>query len=705
MRVLPFVLAGALTVGAADKIQYPQTRKVDQVDVLHGVNVADPYRWLEDANSAETAEWVRAQNKVTKPYLDSLTERSPIFTKLSEVYNYERYSAVSRSGDRYFWSRHDGKQDRAVLYVSNSLASEGEVLLDPNKFADKTLSLSGTSKRKDGKVMAYMLQKAGSDWMEVAFMDIDTKRELPDRLKWVKFSGMAWSEDGTGIYYNRYDEPSEKTRLQDSNVNQKSYFHKLGTPQAEDKLIFFRESEKNWMYYAFETEDGKYLMLHIGKGSDRNDAWFYREVKGDKWVELLPKFDADYDYIGSEGTRLFFRTSLDAERGRVIEIDLTKPEKPNWKTLIPQSTDPLSGVSYFTGQFVAEYKKDARTVVKLFDGTGKPTGEVKLPGMGVAAGFSGRQDDTETFYTFTSYTFPASVYRFDLKTHQSTLFKQPKVPVDLSQYKTEQVFYNSKDGTRVPMFLTMRKDAKRDGNNAVLLYGYGGFNLPATPAYSPKWITWLEMGGMIAHPALRGGGEYGREWHLAGTKSRKQNVFDDFIAAAEHLVKEKYTQPKKIAISGGSNGGLLVAAVMLQRPELFGAAAPAVGVLDMLRFHKFTIGWGWQSDYGSPDNPEDFKAIYAYSPYHNVKSGVAYPPTIVTTADHDDRVVPAHSFKFISTLQSAQMGESPVLIRIQTEAGHGAGRPQSMEIDEGADVMAFLAHHVGLKPVFKASAK
>jgi prolyl oligopeptidase len=702
MRVFPFVLAGALTMGAADKIQYPQTRKVDHVDLLHGVKVADPYRWLEDANSPETAEWVKAQNKVTKPYLDSLAERSPIYSKLAQIYNYERYSQVSKAGSRYFWSRHDGKQDRAVLYVSNSLSSEGEVLLDPNKFADKTLSLATTSRRKDGKVMAYMLQKAGSDWMEMAFLDVDTKRELPDRLKWVKFSGAAWSEDGTGVYYNRYDEPNEKTRLQDSNINQKAYFHKLGTPQSEDKLIYFRESEKNWMYYPFETEDGKYVMLHIGKGSDRNDAWFYREVKGDKWVELLPAFDSDYEFIGSEGTRFFFKTSLDAQRGRVIEIDITRPDKSNWKTLIPESTESLASVSYFTGQFVAEYKKDARTEVRLFDGSGKPAGEVKLPGMGVATGFSGRQDATETFYTFTSYTFPSSVYVFDLKTHRSRLFKQPKVPVDLSQYKTEQVFYTSRDGTRVPMFLTMRKDAKLDGNNAVYLYGYGGFNLPATPTYNPKWMTWLEMGGMIAHPALRGGGEYGREWHLAGTKARKQNVFDDFIAAAEYLVKEKYTQPKKIAIAGGSNGGLLVAAVMLQRPDLFGAAAPAVGVLDMLRFHKFTIGWGWQSDYGSPDNAEDFKAIYAYSPYHNVRPGIAYPPTIVTTADHDDRVVPAHSFKFISTLQTAQAGEAPVLIRIQTEAGHGAGKPQSMEIDEGADVMAFLAHHVGLKPVFKA---
>ncbi len=698
MKVLPIVIAGALTVSAAERIQYPQTRKVDHVDVLHGVKVPDPYRWLEDANSPETAEWVKAQNKVTKPYLDSLPERSPIHSKLKTVYNYERYTGVSKSGDRYFWSRHDGKQDRAVLYVSKSLTSEGEVLLDPNKFADKTVALAGTSRRKDGKVMAYMLQKAGSDWMEIAFLDVDTKKDLPDRLKWVKFSGMAWSEDGSGVYYSRYDEPNEKTRLQDSNVNQKAYFHKLGTPQSEDRLIYFRPSEKNWMYYPFETEDGKYVMLQISKGSDRNDSWFYRPVDSDNWVELLPNFESDYQMIGSEGTRFFFKTSLDAPRGRLIEIDITKPEKSNWKTLIPESADSLAGVSYFTGQFIAEYKKDARTALRLFDRNGKSTGEVKLPAMGVAGGFAGRQDDTETFYSFTSYTYPAAIYRFDLKTHQSTVFKEPKVPVDLTKYKTEQVFYNSKDGTRVPMFLTMRKDLKRDGNNSVLLYGYGGFNLPASPAYSPKWITWLEMGGMVAHPAIRGGGEYGREWHLAGTKSRKQNVFDDFIAAAEFLVKEKYTQPKKIAIQGGSNGGLLVAAVMLQRPDLFGAAAPAVGVLDMLRFHKFTIGWGWQSDYGSPDNPEDFRAIYAYSPYHNVKPGVAYPPTIVTTADHDDRVVPAHSFKFISSLQAAQAGDAPVLIRIQTEAGHGAGRPQSMEIDEGADVLAFLAHHVGLKP-------
>lgn len=703
MRTFACVFLVVTIASAAEKMAYPKTRTVDQVDVLHGVRIADPYRWLEDANSADTKAWVDAQNAITKPYLASLTERAPIRARLGQLFNYERFTAVSKAGKRYFWSRQDGTQDRAVLYVSNTLDGAGEVLLDPNKFADKTLALAGVSRRKDGKLMAYELQKAGSDWTEVAFLDIDSKKELTDRLKWVKFSGIAWSEDGKGVYYSRYDEPDEANKLQNLNVNQKLFYHRLGTPQSEDKLMFFRAAEKNWMYAGFETEDARYLVLRIAKGSERKNAWFYRKLDGDQWVELLPKFDSDYNLIGTEGSVFYFETTLDAPNGRVIAIDVNQPERSKWVETIPESKESLESTSYLNGHFYALYMKDARTQIRVFDGKGKPAGEVALPGPGKAFGFSGRQDDKEVFYTFQSYTVPSTVYHFDLKARKSELFKQPKVPVELGRYMTEQVFYTGKDGARVPMFLTYRKDLKRDGNNPVYLYGYGGFNVPVTPNYVPSWTLWIEMGGIVAHPAIRGGGEYGREWHMAGTKERKQNVFNDFIAAAEYLVAEKYTSPKKIAIMGGSNGGLLVAACLLQRPDLFGAAAPAVGVLDMLRFHKFTIGWGWTSDYGSPDNPEEFKSLYAYSPYHNIRQGVSYPPTLITTADHDDRVVPAHSFKFASALQAAQGGEAPILIRVQTEAGHGAGKPQSMIIEEQSDVLAFLAHHTGAIPRFGRS--
>jgi prolyl oligopeptidase len=665
------------------------------VDTFHGTAVADPYRWLEDVNSAETKEWVVAQNALSRPYLAALPNRDAIRDRLRELYNYERYSGVFKAGGRYFWQHNDGLQDRSVLYMSPTLSGSGEVLIDPNKFVDKTLALTSARVSPDGRILAYTLHKAGSDWSEIHFMDVAAKKPLPDLIRWVKFSGVAWSEDSKSVYYSRYEEPNEANKLQDINLNQKNYNHRMGTSQAEDTLIFFRQAEKNWMYYSAETEDRKYLVLRIGKGSDRKSAWFYRPLKGGEWVELLPKFDADYELVGTEGDRFYFQTTLDAPMARLIEIDVTHPDKANWKTLIPESKDSIESISYVSQTFIVSYLQDAHSVVRLFDRSGKPQGEVSLPAIGSVAGFQGRQDDTEVFYAFSSFTYPTTEYRFDLKTRKSSVFRQPKLPVDLSRYETRQVFYSSKDGTRIPMFVTGRKDMRLDGSNPVYLYGYGGFNVPIALAYVPKTPLWLEMGGIVAYPAIRGGGEYGREWHMAGTKSRKQNVFDDFIAAAEYLVREKYTNPQKIAINGGSNGGLLVAACMLQRPDLFGAVAPAVGVLDMLRFHKFTIGWAWVSDYGSPDNAEDFKALYAYSPYHNVKKGREYPPTLITTADHDDRVVPAHSFKFVSALQAAQEGKAPILIRIQTDAGHGAGKPLSMQIEEMADVFAFLGHHAG----------
>ena len=680
----------------AQRLEYPKTKSVQQVDEYHGVKVADPYRWLEDDNSAETKAWVEAQNAVAMPYLHAIGERQAIHDRLTKLYNYERYGTVFTRRGRYFYLRNDGLQDRDVLYITRSLSEPGEVLIDPNKFEDKSVALSGFEVSPDGKILAYSLATAGSDWNEIRFLDIDSRKLLADHIRWVKFSGLSWSEDNKGLYYSRYDEPADGIKSRGTNYNQQLYFHRIGSQQAEDRLIYKRPDHKDWGFGGGETEDGKYVTVHVWQGTERNNAWFYRPVNSDKFVELLAKWDATYDFVGNRGTTFYFSTDSQAPRGRVIAIDIARPDPANWKEIIPESGETMEKVSFVGGRFFASYMRDGRTEVRVFDESGKSLGTVPLPGLGRAAGFGGRHNDSETFYTFSSYTVPSVVYHYDVKRNKSTVWKEPRVDADLKQYETKLVFYNSKDGTRVPMFITARKDLKLDGQNPVYLYGYGGFNIPVTIAYQPKNIVWLEMGGILAYPALRGGGEYGKEWHLAGTKLRKQNVFDDFIGAAEYLVANKYTIPKKIAINGGSNGGLLVAATLLQRPDLFGAAVPAVGVLDMLRFHKFTIGWGWVSDYGSADNPEEFKALYAYSPLHNVRKGTVYPPTLVTTADHDDRVVPGHSFKFAATLQAAQEGNAPILLRVETKAGHGAGRRLSAAIDESTDVLAFMAKHVGM---------
>ena len=697
MKLVLSLLMCSTIVPAAERLQYPKTKIVDHVDTLHGTKVPDPYRWLEDGNSAETRSWIEAQNALTMPYLAALPGRAAIKERLTKLWNYERYDDVFQRGGRYFWYYNNGLQNRPVLYTSTSLKGGGQILIDPNTFEDKTLALASAEVSPNGKLLAYSLQKAGSDWREIKFMDVETRTALADSVQWVKFSTPIWSEDGRGVYYSRYDAPDEANKLQNLNINQKVYYHRLGTDPSADTLIFFLPEEKNWMYDAFETEDSKYLVLAIHRGAERKNAWFYRPLKGEKWVELLPGFESDYHLVGTEGDRFYFTTTLGAERGRLVEIDLTQPDKANWKTIIPEGQDALESASYVNRTFIVSYLQHGHAMVRLFDRTGKSLGNVSLPGIGKVSGFAGRQSDTEVFYTYASYLAPATVYRFDVRTRESSAFKIPKVDADLSRYETKLVFYNSKDGTRVPMFVTLRKGLALDGSHPVYLYGYGGFNVPVGMGYSPTFTVWLEMGAVLAFPALRGGGEYGREWHMAGTKLRKQNAFDDFIGAAEYLIREKYTTKGKIGIFGGSNGGLLVAACMLQRPDLFGVAVPAVGVLDMLRFHKFTIGWGWQDDYGSPDNPEDFKALLAYSPYHNVKKGREYPPTLVTTADHDDRVVPAHSFKFVSALQAAQEGKAPILIRVETNAGHGAGKPLSMIIDSAADTMAFAATHIGAK--------
>lgn len=691
------------------KFTYPQAKKVDQVDNYHGVKVADPYRWLENPDSEDSRAWIEAENKLTFGFLDQIPERAKIKERLTRLWNFEKYGPPFKEGGRYFYFKNDGLQNQSVLYTLKSLDGEPRVLLDPNKLsADGTVALSGYAVSEDGKYLAYGLSTSGSDWQEWKVREIETGNDLSDSIKWVKFSGASWTTDGKGFFYSRYDEPNEKTKLEDANYYQKLFYHRLGAPQSEDVLVYERKDQKEWGFNGQVTEDGRYLIVSVWQGTDPKNLVFYKDLRNgtasgseradNKVIELINEFEAAYNFIGNDGSVFWFRTDKDAPRGRVIAIDTAKPARANWKELVPQAAETLEGVSLVGDHFIASYLKDARAQIKLFDLAGKFVREVKLPGIGTAAGFAGKRKDSETFYAFTSFTTPTTIYRYDVKTGKSEVYRQPKVDFKPSDYETKQVFYKSKDGTRVPMFITHKKGLKLDGQNPALLYGYGGFSVSLTPAFSISNLVWMEMGGVYAQPNLRGGAEYGEEWHLAGTKSKKQNVFDDFIAAAEWLIANKYTSTPKLAIQGGSNGGLLVGACVTQRPDLFGAALPAVGVMDMLRFHKFTIGWAWTSDYGSPDNPEDFKALYAYSPLHNIKPGVKYPATLITTADHDDRVVPAHSFKFAATLQAAQSGDAPTLIRIETKAGHGAGKPTSKIIEEISDSWGFLARVLGMKP-------
>jgi prolyl oligopeptidase len=680
-------------------LAYPFSQKADQVDDYHGTKVADPYRWLEDPDSDETKAWVEEQNKVTFGYLGEIPAREPIKQRLTQLWNYERYGIPFKEGNRYFYFKNDGLQNQSVLYTLTSLDDEPKVLLDPNTLSeDGTVALSGLAISEDGKLMAYGLSTSGSDWKEWKVLDVETASNLPDHLKWVKFSGASWTHDGQGFFYCRYDEPNEATKLEDINYYQKLYYHKLGTPQSEDILVYHRPDEKEWMFGAGVTEDGRYLIISVDRGTEPKNLVFYKDLQtpDSPVVELISEFEANYSFIDNDGSIFWFRTDLEATRGRVIAIDINNPARENWQEVIPQAAETLESVGLLNNQFVADYLKDARSSIKIFDLNGSFVREVELPGIGSAGGFDGKRYDTETFYSFTSFTTPATIYRYDMVSGESTLFRQPKVDFNPNNYETKQVFYKSKDGTQVPMFITHKKGLQLDENNPTYLYGYGGFNVSLTPSFSVSRLVWMEMGGVYAVANLRGGGEYGEEWHEAGTKLNKQNVFDDFIAAAEWLISNKYTRPEKLAIAGGSNGGLLVGACMIQRPELFGAALPAVGVMDMLRFHKFTIGWAWCSDYGSPDNPEEFKALYTYSPLHNLKPGTAYPATMITTADHDDRVVPAHSFKFAAALQSAHAGEKPVLIRIETKAGHGAGKPTSKIIEELADEWAFLVRSLNI---------
>ena len=690
----------ALNVATAgDKLKYPETKQIDHVDEMHGVKVADPYRWLEDdvRQSKEVADWVAAENKVTSAYLSALPQRDAIKKRLTELWNYEKFGSPFKAGGRYFYFKNDGLQNQSVLYKLESLNADPVVFIDPNSWSkDGTVALGSTAFSDDGRYVAYSVAEAGSDWNTWRIIEVETGRLLADELKWVKFSGASWTADSKGFFYGRYDEPAAGEAFQKTNLNQQVFYHRVGTSQSDDVLVYKRPDEPTWGFQNRVTEDGRYLVMQIWKGTDHKYRIVYKDLTEPYGmpIDLIQNFENEYSFLGNEGPEFFFQTDLNAPRKRVVAIDIRKPKIV--REVIPQAAETLTGVDIVANMFVASYLKDAKTQVKMYSLDGSFVREVEFPGIGTASGFGGKRTDTETFYSFSSFATPPTIFRYDMLTGKSTKLKQAQVKFNPDDYTVEQVFYPSKDGTKVPMFIAHKKGIKRDGTNPTLMYGYGGFSISLTPGFSIARIGWMEMGGVFAMPNLRGGGEYGEEWHKAGTKLSKQNVFDDFISAGEWLIEQKYTSPSKLAIQGGSNGGLLVGACMTQRPDLFGACLPAVGVMDMLRFHKFTAGRFWVDDYGSADNPEEFKALYAYSPFHNLKSGTRYPATLVTTADTDDRVVPGHSFKFAARLQACQSGDAPTLIRIETRAGHGAGKPTDKIIEEVADQWAFLVKNLGM---------
>ncbi len=698
-------LGGLFAVTAmlpADGITYPPTKKLPLVEDYHGAKVADPYRWLEDdvRKSDDVKAWVERENSVTFAYLHAIPQRTQLQKKLTTLWNYERYSVPTKVGGHYFYSKNDGLQNQAVLYMMDSLGGEPRVVLDPNKWSkDGTVALSGMALSDAGRHLAYGIAEAGSDWVTWHILDLGTLKPLADEIRWVKFNSPSWTPDGKGLFYGRYDEPKpgEDVFLK-TNLNQKLYYHRVGSPQSDDVLVYKRPDHPDWGFQPQVTEDGRYLVFSTWKGTDHSSRITYRDLSEPfaMPIDLIDHFDNEYALIDNDGPIFYFKTDLKAPKGRVIAIDIRKPDPANYKEIIPEAKENLSSVGMVGNLFVASYLKDAKTEVKLYSPEGKFIRDVAFPGFGTAAGFAGRRADTKTFYTFSSYATPPSIYSYDLITGESKLFRQSNVKFKGDDFVVKQVFYPSKDGTKVPMFITHKKGVKLDGTNPTMLYGYGGFNISLTPEFSIPNALWLEMGGVYAVANLRGGGEYGQDWHKAGTKLKKQNVFDDFIGAAEYLIQEKYTSPAKLAIKGRSNGGLLVGAAMTQRPDLFGVCLPGVGVMDMLRFQKFTAGRFWVDDYGSSDNAEEFKALYAYSPYHNLKKGIKYPATLITTADTDDRVVPGHSFKFAARLQEYQTGQSPVLIRIETRAGHGAGKPIAKLIEEVADELAFVVKNLNM---------
>ncbi|TWU61078.1 prolyl oligopeptidase family serine peptidase [Crateriforma conspicua] len=691
-------------------LEYPETKTVDVVDNYHGRQVADPYRWLEDVESDETAAWVQAQNQLTQSYLSELPSRSKFRDSLERLWNYERFGlphpvANNSESDaakpqQYFFSHNDGLQDQSILYVAQGPDSPRRVLIDPNQLSDDgTVALSSWVPSKDGRLVAYTLADGGSDWRTVKVRTVATGEDTDDLVRWVKFSGIAWLSDASGFFYARYDEPGDGEELTGTNENQKLFFHRLGTDQADDLLVYARPDHPQWGFSPEVTDDGRFLVVQNWKGTEPKTQIFIRRLNGDDPLRgegdelelLIGGFEADFEFVASVDDTLYFLTDDQAPRRRLIAVDANDPQREQWREVIAQHPrDVLQGVQLFGETFYADYLQDARSRVARYTIDGTAMDDLELPGVGSVGGLSGQQDATETFFSFTNYVTPSSIYRLDLTNGQTELWRSPNVDFAVQDYLTEQVFVTSRDGTRVPMIITRHRNSQLDGENQTLLYGYGGFNISLTPSYSPAIAAWLDAGGIYAVANLRGGGEYGRQWHEDGMRLKKQNVFDDFIASAEYLIDQGYTRSSKLGIRGGSNGGLLVGAVMTQRPDLFAACLPAVGVMDMLRYHKFTIGWAWATEYGSSDEEDQIDNLLSYSPLHNLKPGVCYPATLITTADRDDRVVPGHSFKFAAALQAAQGCEHPTLIRIETRAGHGAGTPVSKRIEEYADLWSFL---------------
>jgi len=680
-------------------VNYPETKKGDVTDDYHGTAIADPYRWLEDDKSDETAAWVEAQNKVTFGYLEQIPFRENIKNRLTEIWDYPKYSVTFKKGNRYFYFKNEGMQNQSVLYVQESLEDEPRVLLDPNTLSeDGTVALSNYDVSKDGKYLAYGISRGGSDWNEFFIMEIESGKLLDDHLKWIKFSGIAFQ--GDGFYYSRYDEPTG-SELSSKNEFHKVFYHKINTPQTDDVLVYENKNYPLRNYAADVTDDERFLIIYESESTSGNSLYFKDLSKPNAGFEaIVENFDNDYSVVDDHNGKLFVMTNYNAPKYQLIEIDPANKDAANWKTILPEQNEVLDGVTMVGGKFVARYMKDAYSQAFIYDLTGNKVGDLNLPGIGTMAGFNGQKDDNIAFYGFTSFTYPTTIYKYDIASNESTVYRAPEIDIDPAAYETKQVFYESKDGTKVPMFIVHKRGIRMDGKNPTLLYGYGGFNVSLTPGFSATRLILLEQGGIFAMANLRGGGEYGKEWHESGTKERKQNVFDDFIAAAEYLIENNYTSSDYLAIQGGSNGGLLVGAVMTQRPDLFKVALPAVGVLDMLRYHLFTIGWAWATDYGKSDVAEEFAYLIKYSPLHNLKFGTCYPATLVTTADHDDRVVPAHSFKFIASLQEHQGCNNPTLIRIETKAGHGAGKPTSKIIEEYADIYSFIFFNMKFTPEY-----
>ena len=696
-QILVMMATIATTAVNAQGLQYPKTAKDGTVDEYFGTKVADPYRWLENDTSAQTAAWVEAENRVTNAYLAKIPFRGKLLKRLTELSNYERISAPRKRHGKWYFYKNDGLQNQSVMYVMDQLGGEPRVFLDPNKLSDDgTVALKGVYFSNNGKYAAYTISRNGSDWEEIFVIDLKTGQLTEDHIEWAKFTGAAWK--GDGFYYSAYDAPVKGKEFSNVNSGHKIYYHQIGTPQSED-VLFYQNAAYPMRFYIADVNEEETKMYLYEEGAGSGNNLFVRDLTKpeSQFIQMTSNMDYQYMPVYDEGDKIWIHTNYGAPKGRVMTVDMRQPGVDNWQELVPEQENVLSSSDVINRQLILTYQKDASDHAYLYGLDGKLRNEISLPSVG-SVGFTGDEKQPECFYTFTSFTVPGTVYQYDMEKDESTLYTSPKVNFRLEDYTSEQVFFQSKDGTRIPMFLTYKKGLKKNGNNPVYLYGYGGFNVSLGPSFSAIRVAFLEQGGIYAQVTLRGGGEYGEEWHLAGTKMQKQNVFDDFIGAAEWLIKEGYTCKDKLAIVGGSNGGLLVGACMTQRPDLFGVAIPEVGVMDMLRYHKFTIGWNWASDYGtSEDSKEMFEYLYGYSPLHNLKPGTVYPATMVTTADHDDRVVPAHSFKFAATLQECHQGDHPVLIRIDTKAGHGGGKPLAKVLEEQADIYGFILYNMGVK--------